>query len=249
MGCPETSGGFGGGGGPTLVTQVPAPNLAVPYEGRLALLPEEPASFALESGALPSGLSLREDGLISGTPDWLGGSSSVVRATLMSGDTLRADLTLTVVPGEAPVFPGFPRNAFVAASGSELLGDLWVRLAGGGEPQTEVAFEPGMYLPGPNELAEGGGGDDARVGDLVLGADASLGLGQWSPSNGGESQDPPTWDPETATFTAGEQAGRRSLSFGVQGFPTESIFLGVVPPDWCPNGDHPRGGPSPGVCE
>lgn len=248
--CPSTPTPGFGNDTPDLRTDVSDAPLLAPYEARLRLDPEEPASFVVTAGELPVGLSLREDGLISGIAEWLGSATSTVVATLGSGASLSAQLEITVVPGPDQVFGGFPRKPHVAPAGAELLGDLWLRIAGGGEPgQDTLLFEPGLYVAGPDGLAQGGGGDDVRVFDLTVGVDVGLGVAQWTPSNPTDADDPPTWDEATSTWTAGEQAGRRSLSFSPDGYEPEAIFLGVVPPDWCPAGEHPRGGPSPGFCQ
>ncbi|MCO4773276.1 MAG: hypothetical protein KDA24_24795 [Deltaproteobacteria bacterium] len=255
VGCsPSPGGGFSNGPGegsaPALSASLPGPELGVTYEGRFSLEPPEPASFFLTAGELPAGLDLREDGLLRGAPSWLGDSTFEVTATLSSGTELSMQSTLTVDPGGAEVFAGFERNPWVAWSGNAYLGDLWVRMAGGGEPgQDQVVFDPGLYLAGPNGDYDGGGGDDVRVGDLTLGDDVGLGVGQWNPSVEADVISPPTWDETTGTLAAGEQAGRLSLSFSPDGYVPSATFLSVVPPDWCPQGQHDRGGPSPGVCE
>jgi hypothetical protein len=249
-GCPSSPGGFGGAGAPQVLALLPDAAVLVPYEGSVALDGGEAASFSLASGALPPGLALAEDGRITGTPSWLGAWAFEVVGRLSSGDEIRGAGSIDVIEGDTAVFPGFPRSPHPSPSGALLLGDLWMRIAGGGEPgQDALRFEPGLYVPGPDGVADGGGGDDVRVLTLTWGLDASLALGQWSPSNPGDDDDPPTWDEASATFRAGVQAGRRSLSLSALDHPPLSLFLAVVPPDWCPRGEHPAGGPSPGVCE
>ena len=188
--------------------------------------------------------------MLRGAPSYLGSYSFNVTATLASGSSDSLDLTLLVEPGATEVFAGYTRNPFVSYSGMEYLGDLWVRIDGGGvDGLSSVVLDPGFYVPGPNGVFDGGGGDDVRVGDLTLGVDAGLGLGQWNPTNDGEELDEPTWDEATATLTAGELAGRLSLSFSAEGYIPTATFLSVIPPDWCPKGEHAQGGPSPGVCQ
>lgn len=248
--CPSVSGSSFGSDTPLLRADLPDASLFVQYEGRLRVEPEEPVSFVLAEGELPAGLSLGEDGQISGVPQWLGSTSSIVVGTRNTGESLSLEIEVTVVPGPDEVFGGFPRNPHLAPAGDELLGDLWLRIAGGGVPgQDSLLFAPGLYVAGPDGVAQGGGGDDVRVFDLTVGVDVGLGIAQWNPSNPSDTSDPPSWDESTSTWTSGGQAGRRSLTFSPEGYEPEAIFLGVVPPDWCPEGEHPRGGPSPGFCQ
>lgn len=245
-GCPTAS-------GPAVVEQellieAPEASLFAGYSGRVLLRSEAPARFSVVAGALPSGLAMDEAGRITGTPDWLGTFEATVRAEPADGPDLEGPLEITVAPGATEVAPGFPREPKLAPGDTVLLGDLWVRIAGAGEPGMDRRpFEPGLYTAGPDGVFDGGGGDDVRVGDLSLDGEAFLGLGQWNPSNGEAEDDPPTL--LDGVLVAGEQAGERSLSFSAESYPAQPVTLAVVPPDWCPLGDHPGGGPNPGVCE
>lgn len=246
LGCPTASGPVDAE--PVLVIEAPAATLFTEYSGRVLLRGEAPARFTVVAGALPGGLTLDEAGRITGTPDWLGRFEATVRAEPASGPDVEGALAITVGPGAVEVAPGFPREPTLAPGDTVLLGDLWVRIAGGGEPgMDQRPFEPGLYTAGPDGVFEEGGGDDVRVGDLSLDGEAFLGLGQWNPSNGEAEVDPPLL--VGGVLVAGEQAGERSLSFSVEGYPAQPVTLAVVPPDWCPLGDHPGGGPNPGVCE
>ncbi len=172
-GCPSASTrGFSsgpGGADPTLELRadLAVAELLVEYEGCVELVSGDAASFSLTGGVLPPGMDLREDGLLRGAPGYLGSYSFTVTATLASGASDSLDLTLLVEPGATEVFAGFPRNPFVSYSGMEFLGDLWVRIDGGGvDGLSSVVFAPGFFVPGANGVFDGGGGDDVRVGEI-----------------------------------------------------------------------------------
>lgn len=239
---------------------VPDGALFVAYGGQLRTSPGSEARWALSSGALPSGLALGEDGAITGTPDWIETATVTVTALIEGRDPVVGDVTITIERGDQPVFLGFPRAPFVSPAGTVLLGDLWARVDGGGEPgQTAVTIAPGWYLAGSDGIAEGGGGDDERVGDLVDGEGVDVLVGQWWPSADVEP-DPPL-DPSghvnegseptfvDGVFTAGADTGRLAVTLWRDDVEPLLTGFSVVPPDWCPKGAHPRGGPSPGVCE
>ncbi len=234
--------------------------LFAPYEAQLALAPAASATWVLSAGALPSGVALSDAGALSGTPDWTGASSATVTALVDGEPPVTGTVSIMIDPGEQPVFLGFVRAPFLAPAGTVLLGDLWGRADGGGEPgQGRVSIDPGWYLAGLDGLPEGGGGDDVRVGDLVPGQDVDVIVGQWLPSD--EVAPDPPLDPsghtnegsppryEPPEFVAGSDTGRLSVTLWRADSDPLLTRFAVVPPDWCPAGVHPRGGPSPGVCE
>lgn len=235
-------------------------SLFVPYEGQLGLDPRAEATWALGSGGLPSGLTLTAGGSILGTPDWIGTTAATVTALIEGATPVSGALSITVGPGEQAVFLGFERSPFAPPQGTLLLVDLWARVAGGGEPgQDRVSVDAGWYLAGPDGLAAGGLGDDVRVGDLVPGEDVDVIIGQWLPSD--EVAPDPPLDPSGHTnegsppvydapeLQAGADTGRLSVTLWRADVDPLLTRFAVVPPDWCPAGEHPRGGPSPGVCE
>ncbi len=125
----------------TTSSPLPSGTVGVPYSTTLAATGGTPGyTWALASGALPSGLSLSTNGTISGTPSSSGTSDFTVRVTDSASATTTKPLSITVGTGltittSSPLpsgTVGVPYNTTLAAAGGTP-GYTWT-LAGGSLP-------------------------------------------------------------------------------------------------------------------
>lgn len=120
--------------GPALALLGPTTSHAainLPFQARLSAKGGSGSgySFAIASGALPTGLSLAADGSITGTPKIAQNSSFTVLATDSAGDTAQGTFTLTIDPQLA--FEGAPD---AANQGAAYHFDLRTLTSGGRQP-------------------------------------------------------------------------------------------------------------------
>ena len=138
--------------------------------------------------------------------------------------------------------------------------DLWVRVGDGGLEETRSYAIPfGAYLPGPNGVPEGGANDDELLG-LVPGASVAGDLTDWEatiepntyPQNGYPSAHLPEGAPPEVVdgvLIGHADAGTGQLEFSEPTLGSFSTLVMVVPPDWCPFGEHDGGAGNDGFCE
>ena len=96
--------------------ELPAAQVGKAYSHKLAAA-DARATFALTSGTLPGGLSLAQDGTISGTPTAVGSGSVEITAK----SVLSRASSVTIVVSEGPVGPVDPGNP---GTGTGSLGNL-----------------------------------------------------------------------------------------------------------------------------
>lgn len=100
------------GARPTVTTPVLAlGRTGQPYSATLTASGAAPISWAVDSGALPGGLTLSPAGVVSGTPTGPGTSRVVVRATGANGRVATRALPLQVVTNAAPSWSTTNRDA------------------------------------------------------------------------------------------------------------------------------------------
>jgi hypothetical protein len=142
----------------------------------------------------------------------------------------------------------------------DLMRDIWLRITGGGiqgEGVNSWTMNPGLYLPGPNGVDDGGDRDDERVGDLNF-RDLDIEFTNWE-ATGPTPANPPSYPSEHVpeggdigsprissggTFTAGADGGEANVRLSHPDYSgaLERRLL-IVPPDWCPVGEDEDGGP------
>jgi hypothetical protein len=142
----------------------------------------------------------------------------------------------------------------------DLMQALWVRIDGNGEDgMTVVELRPGIYEAGPNGRNNAGGMDDVLITSLAI-TDVTVTVGDWIWID--EEQPSPPWYPSGHTnegdiatydgagsFTAGVDTGTLPFTVSYPGYPDLDSILQVVPPDFCPLGDHFGGPNAPGFCQ
>jgi hypothetical protein len=206
-----------------------------PYEGRVRLTDARPAAFTVVSGAFPPGLTMGEDGRVTGTADWIGDGTVRVRAVDGGGAVVTGDITVRV-RGDGTVFlAAVPDQSNNFSSTGQGMTDPWVRLDGAGvSDQSSVSVTMGLFLPGPNGTPERGRGDDIQVGEVPA-ADVTVSMGEFVfVENGVVEDDAPTWG--GGAFRAGSDTGSATFSLVHAEWGTGTGRLLVVPPDWCPAG-------------
>lgn len=104
---------------PVFITaELPGARTGDPYEAAVVASGTPTARYALAGGALPAGLELGSNGLITGTPAAAGTAVFTVRATITDGgetSTATREYTIVVAPRPAPPAPGRPPAAPPAA--------------------------------------------------------------------------------------------------------------------------------------
>lgn len=234
---------------------------AEPYEAQIYLLDYTgPVSFTQVGGELPTGLSMNEAGTISGTPEYLGTFAFEVMASGLSRseDTIDTVSINVVAVGDtlADAFVGYEHDQLNNMTERlDLMRDIWLRVTGGGvEGLDSWTMNPGVYLPGPNGVSNGGDIDDVRIGDLSF-SDLDVEFSNWEatgpveanppayPSEHNPENDPPTIT-SNGTFNAGADGGEAEVRIShpdYEGAVDRRVLL--VPPDWCPVGEDYDGGP------
>ena len=243
------------------------------YTGKVAIAEYDgPAAFTLVSGELPAGLAMDEAGNITGTPEYAGPVTLTVLASGMKRiEDFQDTVTFSITADHLPdAFLGYfhdqltnmTERSALAPGGPQRQREMWVRVAETGqEGMTEWTIRPGIYLPGPNGVPEKGQDDqlidglydDVRIGDIDFG-DLEVAFGGWSPTYE-DYLDPPSYPsqhiPEDSPPTvsgdgvirAGADTGGATIELTHPDFGSVDAAVQVVPPDWCPKGDHPEGGP------
>jgi len=126
--------------------------VGVPYSYTFAATGFPDATFALASGALPAGLDLASDGVVSGTPTAAGpGTFTVTASNEVAPDATTDPLTITVAA--APAAPVFTASAPPATA---LIGDEYTyTFTATGNPTPTFSVGSGT-LPAGLELASDG---------------------------------------------------------------------------------------------
>jgi hypothetical protein len=251
------------------LSQVVDASYGQPYEAFVTVVDYDgPARFTHGSGLLPEGMSLNEAGRLAGTPMELGD----FEITVLASDMKRVEdfvepVTLRVLPPE-DAFLGYEHDQInnMTAQGGFMRG-IWVRVNGAGEEgQESWTMNPGVYLPGVNNIAEDGQDDaleEGRFDDVRLStldfSELEIFYSGWEATIE-ESYDPPQYpnphtpegDPPTinssGTVTAGADTGGAELRLVHPEYGEVTTTVFVVPPDWCPYGEHPLGGQTKGFC-
>jgi len=234
------------------------------YTGQIYLEDYDgPVSFTEVGGEVPPGLSLDEAGRITGTPEYLGTFTFEVLASGLASEPPETFGTIAlnvVAVGETldAVFIGYEHDQFNNMTERlDLMRDIWLRVTGGGIQGDGVnswKMNPGLYLPGPNGLNNGGDVDDERIGDISFG-DLEVSFSIWEatgpvaanppsyPSDHNPEDDPPSIGSD-GTFRSGADGGEAEVSLShldYQGSVERRVL--IVPPDWCPVGEDYDGGP------
>ena len=234
-----------------------------PYQGQVAVLNYSgPVLYALASDGdespLPPGLSFDEAGRVTGTPSYVGTWDFGVVASGMTGvqdieETVSLTVTAEYVDSVGIGYEHDQINNMTAEF--DLMSDIWLRASGGGvEGMQSWTMNPGLYTPGANELAEGGYGDDVRIGDLSF-SDLEFEFYDWEatgpvearpedgyPSDHNPEDDPPIIESD-GTFRSGADGGRARLTLSHPDYEgAVERRLMIVPPDWCPLGVDAVGG-------
>ncbi len=231
------------------------------YEAQIYLLDYTgPAAFTQVGGELPTGLSMNEAGTVSGTPEYLGTFTFEVMASgLNNSEDAFGTVSINVVAvGDTLVdaFVGYEHDQLNNMSERlDLMRDIWLRVTGGGiEGLDSWTMNPGVYLPGPNGVRNGGDIDDVRIGDVSF-SELTVEFSNWDPTGPVEANPPgypsehnPEGSPPSynsaGTFSAGADGGEAEIRIShpdYEGAVDRRVML--VPPDWCPIGEDFDGGP------
>ncbi len=233
-----------------------------PYQGQIAIRAYSgPVLYSLataeDESPLPPGLSFDEAGRITGTPTYVGTWDFQVIASGMTGvQDIEETVSLTVTAQYVEdVGIGYEHDQVNNMTDEfDLMSHIWLRVEGGGVEGTQSwTMNLGLYTPGANEIAEGGYGDDVRIGDLSF-SDLEIEFYDWE-ATGPVSADPPSYPSEhnpeddppiiesDGTFRAGADGGEARLTLRHPDYEGElERRLLIVPPDWCPLGVDAVGG-------
>jgi len=231
------------------------------YEAQIYLLDYTgPVAFTQVGGELPPGLAMNEAGSISGTPEYLGTFSFEVLASGLDRfeDTIGTVSINVVAVGETltAIFVGYEHDQVNNMTERlDLMRDIWLRVTGGGvEGLDSWTMNPGLYLPGPNGVNNGGDIDDVRIGDVLF-SELTVDFSNWEatgpveakppgyPSEHNPEGSPPSYNSD-GTFSAGADGGEAEIRIShpdYEGAVDRRVML--VPPDWCPIGEDFDGGP------
>ena len=266
-GCTRTDGAFD-------LSDVPDGTYGEAYSGQVQVTDYSgPARFTLVSGELPPGLDMDEGGNITGTPTY----GMQVELTVLSQDMTQVEDFQDVVSfridaeGVEGAFLGYEHDQINNMTGFDgWMRDFWLRASGGGvEGLDSWSINPGVYLPGPNGIAERGQSDgledglydDVRIGDVAF-SDLEVDFSGWEPteelftdppsypSQHLPEDDPPSVDSSTGVITAGAAGGAAALTLTHPPRGEVEPRGKVVPPGWCPQGTFgpDGGGPGEGYC-
>ena len=262
--------GCGSNSGQLDLSDVPNASWGEAYTGQLAVVRVEsngslssydgPASFAPGDGALPEGLSMNEAGAITGTPTEVGSFNQQVWVSNLNGiESFLDQVSIEVIIEGA--FIGHERDQLTQITDlpGDRQSDMWMRVADGGEQgMQEYTADVGIYMPGPNNVAEAGYGDDVRVGALDP-SEVTVTLGPWEEidetdprpgyPSGHYNEGSPVVHTGGFTFVAGSDTGEMDVTFTHETYGMDSTKIMVVPPDWCPLGFQEGSDWDNGSCE
>jgi hypothetical protein len=236
------------------------------YVGQVAVTNYDgPARFTLNGGALPEGLDMNAAGRVTGTALYVADGTVEVLVGDMDGiEDFVGNMTIGVTAEYVEdAFLGYDHdqlNNMYEHPSRRYMGNIWMRITEVGiDDMSEWTMNPGLYTPGPNGQVEDGLGDDVRIGDVAF-TDLEWEFENWEATEetdidipaGYPSQHLPEGDDPTVSdegvFTAGVDGGEGDFTAEHPDFPNVIVRkVQVVPPDWCPNGEH-DGANSPGQC-
>lgn len=219
-----------------------------------------PAAYSAGDGALPTGLTISEAGLISGTPEQIGTFEQEVWVSGLRQLESFLDVITIEVTAEG-AFIGHERDQLTQIT--DLPGyrqsDIWLRPSGGGQDgMNTYTANVGIYLPGPNGVNDGGGQDDVRIGDLSE-DEVTVTVGTWTPvdevdpspgyPSGHYTDGDPTTHDGGFSFTSGSDTGEMTVTFSHATLGDDVTRVMVVPPDWCTAGFQQGSDWNNGYCE
>ncbi|MCP4872796.1 MAG: hypothetical protein GY898_29240 [Proteobacteria bacterium] len=265
-GCPPIDGVFDMSG-------LPDGEIDASYDGQLAIQDYSgPVSYTLISGELPEGLSFNEAGAVTGTPTAGADPVELVvlASDMRRVEEFQATVSFSIhAPDDADAFLGWDHDQVTNMTerfnyqGNPLQRDVWVRVAGSGIPEMwEYEINLGMYTAGDNDEPEQGEDhelrdnrfDDVRIGDIGFSA-VEVDYSNWipeeelevNPGGGYPFQHTPDGEPPTinsdGVVSAGSDTGQADLVITHPEYGEVVTRIMIVPPDWCPLGEHVDGGP------
>lgn len=245
-------GSFAGGcHDPEIFDDLPDAVLGEAYDALLhSSHAREPVRYDLFDGELPTGLSLDDQGRITGVPIGAGPYPFEVLLVDMDGDWVVQELVIEVVHEEGEVFVGpvlTPADLNgLCLEGFDVSGEEdrhpmclpWVRIHGAGMPgQSERAVEAGLFWVGGNGAADGGWFDDVLIRTLPSDTiEWTFEPGEFLPEESAEGVNSPS-DAEVTkggVLVAGELTGPGWIHASSADHGSHAIDVMVVPPDFCP---------------
>jgi len=240
-----------------------------PYSGQLAVVDYSgPASYSVVAGALPDGLAVDEAGRVEGTAA-LGGTFEfdVLASGMNSVEDFVGTASITIRTDHLEdAFLGYEHDQTNNMSelnfNPPLMHQIWVRLVGTGvTDKSDWTMNPGIYLPGPDGVASGGDFDDERIANVDF-AELDVDFRDWTPTieersfpnqgypNPHTPEDlPPSLSGE-GVFSAAGDTGEATVELSHPDYDGSIVRqFQIIPPDWCPNGEHEGGPNNDGVCE